>query len=49
VTIADGLTSIRRGFAPAELASLLQEAGVPAQVARRPGWRLVATWQPCPA
>jgi SAM-dependent methyltransferase len=49
VTIADGLTSIRRGFAPSELAWLLREAGVPADVARRPGWRLVATWRPRPA
>jgi hypothetical protein len=46
VTIADGLTSIRRGFAPSELARLLREAGVPADIARRPGWRLVATWKP---
>ncbi len=46
VTVADGLTSIRRGYTPAELAGLLRRAGVPAQVARRPGWRLVATWRP---
>lgn len=49
VTIADGLTSIRRGFAPSELARLLREAGVRADIARRPGWRLVATWKPRPA
>jgi hypothetical protein len=49
VTIADGLTSIRRGFAPSELARLLDEAGVAADIARRPGWRLVATWNPRPA
>jgi hypothetical protein len=46
VTVADGLTSIRRGFAPAELSALLAAAGVRAEVARRPGWRLVATWCP---
>lgn len=46
VTRADGMTSIRRGFTPSELASLLARAGVSARVARRPGWRLVATWAP---
>jgi SAM-dependent methyltransferase len=49
LTIADGLTSIRRGYAPAELRSLLERAGIDAAVVRRPGWRLVATWQPEPA
>jgi len=44
VTKADGMTSIRRGFTPAELMSLLERAGVCARVSRRPGWRLVATW-----
>lgn len=44
VTVTDGLTSIRRGYTPAELAALLARAGVRADVARRPGWRLVATW-----
>jgi SAM-dependent methyltransferase len=46
VTRADGMTSIRRGFTPAELASLLARAGVSARVTRRMGWRLVATWAP---
>jgi hypothetical protein len=46
VTKADGMTSIRRGFTPAELMSLLERAGVGARVSRRPGWRLVATWTP---
>ncbi|HET9150515.1 MAG TPA: methyltransferase domain-containing protein [Gemmatimonadales bacterium] len=41
-TRADGVTSIRRGFHPRELAALLAEAGLPALVRRRPGWRLVA-------
>ena len=42
ITAADGLTSIRRGFHPAELASLLTRAGLEGTVHRRPGWRLVA-------
>jgi SAM-dependent methyltransferase len=47
-TLADGLTSIRRGYTTPELRALTQEAGVEARVARRPGYRLVATWQPAP-
>ncbi len=43
-TRADGLTSVRRGFTPGELGSLLARAGVRAGVARRPGFRLVAAW-----
>ncbi len=46
VTLADGMTSIRRGFTAAELTALLLRAGVAGQVTRRPGWRLVATWAP---
>jgi hypothetical protein len=46
VTALDGLTSIRRGFTAPELAALLQRAGLSGHVARRPGWRLVATWAP---
>ncbi|MGH7516598.1 MAG: methyltransferase domain-containing protein [Gemmatimonadales bacterium] len=46
VTVTDGLTSIRRGYTCGELAALLGRAGVAARVARRPGWRLVATWRP---
>jgi hypothetical protein len=49
ITAADGLTSIRRGFSPGELTALLRRAGVSGRVARRPGWRLVATWTPAPA
>jgi hypothetical protein len=45
VTVADGLTSIRRGYTADELSALLARAGVRARVARRPGWRLVATWR----
>jgi SAM-dependent methyltransferase len=44
-TMADGITSIRRGYTPAELRGLLAEAGVRGRVARRPGYRLVATWR----
>jgi len=46
VTVADGMTSIRRGYTAGELRDLLQEAGVRATVERRPGYRLVATWRP---
>jgi SAM-dependent methyltransferase len=46
VTVADGVTSLRRGYTPRELARLLAEAGVRARVDRRPGYRLVATWYP---
>ena len=46
LTRADGRTSIRRGFARAELESLLHRAGVDAVTCRSPGWRLVAVWRP---
>jgi len=46
VTVADGITSIRRGFSPRELSSLMARAGVEGRVYRRPGFRLVATWLP---
>ena len=45
-TVADGITSIRRGYTPDELRALLAEAGVRGQVVRRPMYRLVATWRP---
>jgi Methyltransferase domain len=45
VTKADGLTSIRRGYTAGELRDLLLAAGIRARVARRPGYRLVATWR----
>jgi hypothetical protein len=44
-TMADGITSIRRGYTPRELRALLAAAGVRARVSRRPGYRLVATWR----
>jgi len=46
VTVADGMTSIRRGYTSGELRRLLEIAGVRATVERRPGYRLVATWRP---
>jgi hypothetical protein len=46
VTIADGMTSIRRGFSRRELLDLLARAGIDGRVDRRPGFRLVATWSP---
>jgi 2-polyprenyl-3-methyl-5-hydroxy-6-metoxy-1,4-benzoquinol methylase len=45
VTVADGMTSIRRGYTTGELRRLLEAAGVRATVERRPGYRLVATWR----
>ena len=43
ITRRDGVTSVRRGFAPNELADLMSAAGLDATVYRRPGYRLVAT------
>jgi hypothetical protein len=44
-TVADGITSLRRGYTAGELRALLAEAGVRGRVSRRPGYRLVATWR----
>jgi hypothetical protein len=44
-TVRDGVTSLRRGFTTASLGALLREAGLGADVARRPGARLVAVWR----
>lgn len=44
-TKADGVTSVRRGYLPHELASILRDAGVRTSVHRRPGYRLVAAWR----
>jgi SAM-dependent methyltransferase len=46
VTVSDGITSIRRGFHPDELRSLLARAGIRGRVDQRHGFRLVATWLP---
>lgn len=43
-TRADGLTSISRGYTGAELGALCSAAGVAAEVATRPGFRVVAWW-----
>ncbi len=48
VTVADGMTSIRRGFSRRELQTLLVRAGIDGRVAQRRGFRLVATWFPDP-
>jgi 2-polyprenyl-3-methyl-5-hydroxy-6-metoxy-1,4-benzoquinol methylase len=45
ITVADGVTSVRRGFTETELATFLARAGIAAEVRRRPGFRLVATWK----
>lgn len=46
VTVADGITSLRRGYTRDELGALLAAAGIRGSVDRRPGYRLVATWRP---
>jgi SAM-dependent methyltransferase len=46
VTVADGITSLRRGYTRDELRTLLAAAGVRATIDRRPGYRLVATLRP---
>jgi SAM-dependent methyltransferase len=43
-TRRDGVLSVRRSFTAAELATLLDAAGVRGTVRRRPGFRLVAWW-----
>jgi hypothetical protein len=45
VTRHDGLLSIRRGYTATELRELARRAGVRAEIARRPGFRLVALWE----
>jgi ubiquinone/menaquinone biosynthesis C-methylase UbiE len=42
----DGITSVRRGYSPAEFSGLFREAGVNAATFRRPAYRLVAVWRP---
>jgi SAM-dependent methyltransferase len=44
-TRVDGITSVGRGYRVEELAALGAAAGVPAEVSRRPGWRVVAWWR----
>jgi len=45
VTRRDGVLSVRRSFRPTELRQLLQDAGIVAEVRRRPGFRVVAWWR----
>ncbi len=49
ITVADGITSLRRGYTPRELGVLLARAGVSAEVSSRPGYRVLATWRTTPA
>ena len=44
-TVADGVTSIRRGYTVRELAGLLADAGIRGRVSPRPMYRVVATWR----
>jgi 2-polyprenyl-3-methyl-5-hydroxy-6-metoxy-1,4-benzoquinol methylase len=44
-TLADGVTSLQRGFTTDELRGLLARSGIRATVRRRPGARLVAVWE----
>ncbi len=46
VTVADGLTSIRRGYTASEFRELMRMAGLEGTVTRRPLFRLVAVWHP---
>ena len=46
VTVADGMTSLRRGYTTDRFRGLLAAADVRGIVERRPGYRLVATWRP---
>lgn len=44
-TVADGLTSITRGYRHGNLREMCKAAGVRASIERRPGFRLVAWWR----
>ncbi len=41
-TVADGITSVGRGYTPEELTALCRRAGIACACAVRPGWRIVA-------
>ena len=43
----DAVVSLRRGYTRAELTAMLREAGVSAVPRYRPGFRIVAAWEPC--
>jgi len=42
----DGVLSVRRGFTTSELTELLRRAGIDATAHARPGFRVVAAWEP---
>lgn len=44
-TRRDGVTSVARGYSSVELRRVCEDAGAPASVERRPGFRLVAWWR----
>src|SRR5438477_1954496 len=43
----DAVVSLRRGYTRRELDTMLAEAGVAASARYRPGFRIVASWEPC--
>ncbi len=43
----DAVVSLRRGYTRAVLTAMLREAGVSAVPRYRPGFRIVAAWEPC--
>lgn len=47
-TVADGITSLNRGFSVRSLQALLSAAGIQGRVSTHRGVRLVAVWQPAP-
>ena len=47
-TVADGITSLKRGFTVQSLRGLLDAAGVPALVTTHRGVRIVAAWRHAP-
>lgn len=46
VTRHDAVVSLRRGYTVGEFNEMLREAGVPAVARYRPGFRIVAAWEP---
>ena len=42
----DAVVSLRRGYTRAEFSTMLREAGVQAVARYRPGFRIVASWEP---
>jgi Methyltransferase domain len=48
VTRHDAVLSLRRGYTRGEFSDLLREAGVQAVARYRPGFRIVAAWEPRP-